>query len=199
MIRVQDSAQYGNIKGYVRSIGGSSVEFFKLDPNVSAYELGLTVTSKPTEFEKEKLARRVEQAIQSNQITLADAMMIERLDNMKYAELMLAYRIKKNQEDVQKRSLEAQEMNAKVQQESALVAEQAKQQTIQVETQAKLMVLQKEKELDMQIMLAKLNQEAQIQQMIAEKKVDAARIEASSREYIAEMKKSMADLGKSKK
>lgn len=199
MIRIQDSAEYGNIKGYVRSIGSSSVEFFKLDPSISAYELGLSVTSKPTEFEKEKIGRRIEQAIQSGQITLADAMMVERLDNMKYAELMLAYRIKKNQEEVQKRSLEAQQMNAKVQQESALVAEQAKQQTIQVETEAKLMVLQKEKELDLQIMLAKLNQEAQIEEMKAGKKIDAARIEASSREYIAEMKKSMMEVGKSKK
>jgi len=199
MIRIQDSAEYGNIKGYVRSIGSSSVEFFKLDPNISAYELGLSITSKPTEFEKEKLNRRVEQAIQSGQITLADAMMVERLDNMKYAELMLAYRIKKNQEEVQKRSLEAQEMNAKVQQESALVAEQAKQQTIQMETEAKLMLMQKEKELDLQIALAKGNQEAQIEEMKATKKIDAARIEASSREYIAEMKKSMTEVGKSKK
>lgn len=199
MIRVQDSAEYGNIKGYVRSIGSSSIEFFQLDPSVSAYELGLTVSAKPTEFEKEKLARRVEQAIASQQITLADAMMVERLDNMKYAELMLSHRIKKNLEDNQKRAMETQQMNAQVQMQSAQAAEAAKQQTLQMEMQAKMMLLQKEKELDMQILLAKLNQEAQIEEMKVNGKVDSARIQASSREYIAEMKKSAEKMAKSQK
>lgn len=198
-LRLQDSALNGSISGYVRALGSESVQFFKLDPNVSAYECGLMVRQKPTEFEKEKLSRRIEQAIQSNQITLADAMMIENLENLKYAEALLGMRIKKNQEDAQKRAMEQQQMNGQIQMQSAQAAEAAKQQTIQVEMQAKLAVIQKEKELELQVELAKMQQLAQIEAMKVEGKINMSKIEANSREYIAQIKKGEKDLGKSEK
>jgi hypothetical protein len=188
-LRIQDSAINGNIEGYTRALGSNSVNFFKLDPNVSAYECGLVVTQKPNEFEKEKLARRIDLAIQSNQITLADAMMIENVENVKYAEVLLGHKIKKNLEEADKRSMMQQQMNAQVQQQSAMVAEQAKQQTIQMESQAKMQAIQLEKELDAQLITTKLQLEAQIEQMKVEGKINMSQIEASSREYIAQIKK----------
>jgi D-ribose pyranose/furanose isomerase RbsD len=188
-LRIQDSADNGTIEGYVRSLGSSSVQFFKLDPNTSAHECGLIVSQKPTEFEKEKLAQRVNLAIQSGQITLADAIMLENLENMKYAEVMLAYKIKQNEEDKQKRSLEQQQMNGQIQMQSAQAAEAAKQQTLQVEIQLKSQYLQLEKQLESQLLAMKLQNEALIEQGKLEGKINTAKIEADSREYIAQIKK----------
>lgn len=187
-LRIQDSALNGSISGYIRALGSESVQFFKLDPNVSAHECGLKIRQKPTEFEKEKLSRRIEQAIQSNQITLADAMMIENLENLKYAEVLLGYRIKKNQEETQQRAMEAQQMNGQIQQQSAMAAEQAKQQTLQMEAQIKMQVIQMEKQLDSQILAMKLQNEAMIEQGKLEGKINTAKIEADSREYVAQIK-----------
>lgn len=198
-LRIQDAALNGKIEGYTRALGSNSVNFFKLDPNVSAYECGLVVTQKPNEFEKEKLARRIDLAIQSNQITLADAMMIENVENVKYAEVLLGHKIKKNLEEADKRSMMQQQMNAQVQQQSAMVAEQAKQQTIQLETQSKMQLIQLEKELDAQLITTKLQLEAQIQQMVVEGKINMSQIEASSREYIAQIKKAETRIKESKK
>ncbi len=198
-LRIQDTALNGSLSGYVRALGSETVQFFKLDPNVSAYECGLMVRQKPNEFEREKLARRIEQAIQSNQITLADAMTVENLENLKYAEVLLAMRIKKNQEEAQKRAMQQQEMNGQIQMQSAQAAEAAKQQTIQIEAQAKLMVIQKEKELELQVELAKMQQLAQIEAMKVEGKINMSKIEANSREYIAQIKKGEKDLGNTEK
>ena len=187
-LRIQDSALNGSISGYIRALGSESVQFFKLDPNVSAHECGLKIRQKPTEFEKEKLSRRIEQAIQSNQITLADAMMIENLENLKYAEVLLGYRIKKNQEETQQRAMEAQQMNGQIQQQSAAAAEQAKQQTLQMEAQIKMQVIQMEKQLDSQLLAMKLQNEAMIEQGKLEGKINTAKIEADSREYVAQIK-----------
>lgn len=187
-LRIQDSALNGSISGYIRALGSESVQFFKLDPNVSAHECGLKIRQKPTEFEKEKLSRRIEQAIQSNQITLADAMMIENLENLKYAEVLLGYRIKKNQEETQQRAMEAQQMNGQIQQQSAMAAEQAKQQTLQMEAQIKMQVIQMEKQLDSQLLAMKLQNEAMIEQGKLEGKINTAKIEADSREYVAQIK-----------
>jgi hypothetical protein len=198
-LRIQDAAQMGTIDGFVRALGSNSVQFFKLDPNVSAYECGLIISQKPTEVEREKLARRIEQAIQSNQITLADAMMVENLDDLKYAELLLGYKITKNQEDAQERSMQQQQMNGQIQQQSAMAAAQAQQQTIELEAQAKMAVIQKEKELEAQMLMMKLRMEAEIEQMKVSGKIDMSRIEAESREYIAEIKKSAIKMSDYKK
>jgi len=189
-LRIQDAASNGTIDGFIRALGSSTVQFFKLDPNVSAYECGLVIQQKPTEAELEKLSRRIEQAIQAGQITLADAMMVENLENLKYAEVMLAYKISKNQEDAQKRAMEQQQMNGQIQQQSAMAAAQAQQQTAQLEGQIKMAVIQKEKELEAQMLAMKLQMEAQIEQMKVEGKINMSKIEADSREYIAQIKKS---------
>lgn len=189
-LRIQDSAENGTIEGYIRALGSSSVQFFKLDPNTSAHECGLVITQKPTEFEKEKLAQRVNLAIQSGQITLADAIMLENLENMKYAEVMLAYKIKQNEEEKQKKALEMQQMNGQIQQQSAQAAEAAKQQTLQMEIELKSQYLQLEKQLESQLLAMKLQNEAMIEQGKLEGKIDTAKIEADSREYIAQIKKS---------
>jgi hypothetical protein len=196
-LRIQDSAINGTISGYIRALGSESVQFFKLDPNVSAYECGLKIRQKPTEFEKEKLSRRIEQAIQSNQITLADAMMIENLENLKYAEVLLGYRIKKNQEETQQRAMEAQQMNGQIQQQSAAAAEQAKQQTLQMESQLRLQEIQLQKQLESQLLAQKQQGEALMEQGKIEGKINTAKIEADSREYVQQIKnQKMSELKK---
>jgi len=189
-LRLQDAVVMGDISGYIRALGSSSVQFFKLDPETSAYECGLMITQKPDAAEKEKLGRRIEQAIQTNQITLADAMMVENLDNVKYAEVLLSYKIKQNQDEAQKRAMEQQQMNGQIQQQSAMAAEQAKQQTLQMEMNAKLQLMQTEKQLESQLLAMKLQNEAMIEQGKLEGKINTAKIEADSREYVAQIKKS---------
>lgn len=189
-LRIQDAAQMGTIDGFVRALGSNSVQFFKLDPLVSAYECGLVITQKPSEAEREKLSRRIEQAIASNQITLADAMMVEALDDIKYAELLLGYKINKNKEDAQRIAMEQQQMNGQIQQQSAAMAAQMQQQTIQLETEAKLAVIREEKSLEAQLLAMKLQGEAALEQMRVEGKIDLGKIESESRQYVAEIKKS---------
>jgi hypothetical protein len=193
-LRIQDSAASGLINGYVRALGSSTVQFFKIDPNVSAYECGLIIKELPSKFEQDKLSRRIEQAIGSNQITLADAMMVENLSNIKYSEVLLGYKIKKNQEEAQQRALEQQQMNGQIQTQSAQAAEQAKQQTMAMEAQLKERYLQLEKNLESQMLAMKLQNEALIEQGKLDGKINTAKIEADSREYIAQIKSSSEKL-----
>lgn len=198
-LRIQDSAASGMINGYVRALGSGTVQFFKIDPNVSAYECGLIIKETPNKFEQEKFSRRVEQAIATNQITLADAMMVENLTNIKYAEVLLAYKIKKNQEDTQRRAMEQQQMNGQIQMQSAQAAEQAKQQTMAMEAQLKERYLQMEKQLESQLLAMKLQNEAMIEQGKISGKIDTAKIESDSREYVAQIKSSSEKLKQSSK
>lgn len=188
LMRVQDAAISGDINSFMRSLGSGSIEFFKLDPNTSAYECGLVIKEKPSKIEEERLARRIEQAVQSGQITLADAIAIENLDNVKYAEVLLAYRISKNEEEKQKRAIELQQQNGNIQQQSAMVSAQAKQQEVVLESQSKINEIKAQGEVDALLLQMKMALTAEIEANKAEKKLTATEIEAKSREYIQQIK-----------
>ena len=193
LMRVQDAAINGDINSFMRSLGSGSIEFFKLDPNTSAYECGLVIKEKPSKIEEERLARRIEQAVQSGQITLADAIAIENLDNVKYAEVLLAYRISKNEEEKQKRAIELQQQNGNIQQQSAMVSAQAKQQEVVLESQSKIAEIKAQGEVDALLLQMKMALTAEIEANKEEKRLTGKEIEARSREYIQQIKNAGAN------
>jgi hypothetical protein len=90
-------------------------------------------------------------------------------------------------------------MNGQIQMQSAQAAEQAKQQTMQLEAQLKAQYLQLEKQLESQLLGMKLQNEALIEQGKIEGKINTSKIEADSREYIAQIKTSAEKLKLSSK
>jgi len=187
-LRIQDAAKSGGLEGYVKAIGSNSLEFLKVSPEVTLHEYGIFLQDKPSEFEKEKLARRLEQALQSNQITIADSLSIENIDNLKQAESVLAYKIEKNREVQQQEALQNQQMNAQIQQQSSQLSEQSKQQTIQLQAETKLAILQKEKELDMLMQDRKYQYEMELEKLRVTGRIEQRKIEGESREYVADTK-----------
>lgn len=187
-LRIQDAAKEGNLEGYVKAIGSNSLEFLKVSPDVTLHEYGIFLQDKPTEFDKEKLARRLEQALQSNQITIADSIAVENIDNLKQAEELLAYKIELNREQQQKESLQNQQMNAQIQQQSSQAAEQAKQQTIQLQAQTKLELMKQEKEFDIAMLDRKYQYEMELEKLRVTGRIEQRKIEGESREYVADTK-----------
>jgi hypothetical protein len=188
-LRIQDAAKKGTLKGYIKALGSNSLKFFEASKDITLHDYGIFLQDKPDEYEKEKLARRIEQALQANQITIADSLAIENIDNIKQAEEILAFRIKRNKEDAQKESMQQQQMNAQVQMQSSQAAEQAKQQTLQIEAQIKSQLLQQEKALEAQLQQQKYDYELQLEQLRTQGRIEQRKVEGESREYIADMKR----------
>lgn len=189
-LRIQDAVEHGTLKGYIKALGSNSLKFFEASKDITLHDYGIFIQDKPDEYQKEKMARRLEQALQSNQITIADSLAIENIDNIKQAEEVLAFRIKRNQEEARKNSERQQQMNAQVQMQSAQAAEQAKQQTIQIDSQAKAQLMRMEKELDFQLQQQKYQFEMQLEQLRVSGRIEQRKIEGQSREYIADVKTS---------
>ena len=187
-LRIQDAAKQGTLKGYVKALGSDSIEFFKAKPNITVHEYGVILEDKPSAYEKEQLNKRIEQALQSNQITIADSLLVENLQNVKQAQEVLAYRIERNLKKAEEQSALQQQQNAQIQQQAAQNAELAKQQTIQAETQSKMQLLQAKAETDAQLMDRKYAYEKELEQLRTSGRIEQKEIEADSREIIAEMK-----------
>lgn len=188
-LRIQDAVEHGTLEGYIKALGSNSMKFFRASKDITLHDYGIFLQDKPDEYQRERMSRRLEQALQSGQITIADSLAIENIDNLKQAEEVLAFRIKRNQEEKRKDSERQQQMNAQVQIQSAQAAEQAKQQTIQVEAQTKAQILQMEKQLEAQLQQQKYQFELQLEQLRVTGRIEQRKIEGESREYIADVKK----------
>ncbi len=194
LIRIQDAAKYGKLEGYINALGKNSIEFFKLNPEISARELGLTIKDAPDVFQKEALQEKIKLAIQSGQITLADSFIIENVPNVKHAEAILAIRIQKNMDEQQKIKLQNIEAQSKVQQDSAAMASQLKQQEVQLDTQAKMAILDAEKQKEIELLNVKYGYELQLKQMEVTGRVDGHKIQSDAKIHVAERQSKTKEL-----
>lgn len=138
IVRLQDSVKKKPVEGYVRALGKNTMEFFKLSPSVSKHEFGVKIEDRPTEEVKARLMGILQNSVAQGQVDFEDAVYIEQITNLKQAQQVLSYRIKKKREEAQANAEKQQQMNGQIQQQSAQAAEQSKQQTLQMELEGKM-------------------------------------------------------------
>ena len=194
ILRLQDVVDNGEVKGYIRSLGSNTVKFFQASPNLALYEFGIFLEDKPTDEERAMLQQQVVAGQSTGMLDIEDAIIIQNTDNLKVAQQLLAYKIKKRKQEGEAKAMQMQQMNAQVQQQSAIVSEQAKQQTIQVEGQVKGQLIQMEKEYDAKILDMKYKYELQLEQMRQGGKVETKKIENKGKKSVAKIKLGQTDI-----
>lgn len=162
IVRLQDSVKKRPIEGYIRSLGKNTMEFFKMSPSVSKHEFGVKIEDRPTEEQKARLMQILQASVAQGQVDFEDAVFIEQITNLKQAQQVLAYRIKRKREDAERKAKEMQQMNGQIQQQSAQASEQAKQQTVQVEMQAKMQMEKLKAELQSELQKQKYQFELEL-------------------------------------
>lgn len=165
IIRLQDSVKINPVEGYVRSLGNKSMKFFKMSPSVGKHEFGVKIEDRPTEEQKQRLMQILQASVAQGQVDFEDAVYIEQITNLKQAQQVLAYRIKKKREEAEQKAIRQQEMNGKIQQESAQAAEAAKQQTLQMDNQMKMEMEKLKAQLQSQLQKEKYEYEIKITEM----------------------------------
>ena len=165
IVRLQDSIKQNPIKGYVRSLGDNSMKFFEMSPTVSKHEFGVKIEDRPTEEQKQRLMQILQASVAQGQVDFEDAVYIEQIKNLKQAQQVLAYRIKKKREEAEEKAIRQQQMNGQIQMQSAQAAEQAKQQTLQMEMQMKMEMEKLKSELESKLQDEKYKYELQIEEI----------------------------------
>lgn len=193
IIRLQDVAETGEVKGYIRALGSNTMKFFKMSSNVALYEFGIFLEDKPTDDQRAMLMQQVQAGQAGGLLDIEDAIIIQNTDNLKVAQQLLAFKIKKRREQEEEKAMRQQQMNAQVQQQSAMVAEQAKQQTIQVEGQMKAQLIQVEKELDSKLLEMKYQYELQLEQLRQTGKVVTKQEENKGKKSVTKLKMGQPD------
>lgn len=163
IIRLQDSVKKNPVQGYVRSLGNKSMEFFKMSPSVGKHEFGVKIEDRPSEEQKQRLMQILQGSVAQGQVDFEDAVYIEQITNLKQAQQVLAYRMKKKREEAQANAERQQQMNGQIQQQSAQAAEQSKQQTLQMEMEMKMQMEKMKAELASKLQKEKYEYELEIE------------------------------------
>jgi hypothetical protein len=193
ILRLQDVAQKGNLEGYVRSLGSNSMKFIKVSPKLAVHEFGIMLEDKPTDDQRAALMQMVQAMAGQGMMDIEDSIIIQNTDNLKVAQQLLGYKIKKRKEEAQKQAEQQQQMNAQVQMQSSQAAEQGKQQTIQVEGQMKAHLIELEKEMEGRLLTLKYQFEMQMEQMRMGGKIQTKQIENQGKKSVAKINKGQVD------
>lgn len=188
ILRLQDVAAVGGVKGYVRSLGANTMKFFQVSPHIALYEFGIFIEDKPTDEQRAMLMQQVQAGQANGMLDIEDAIVIQNTDNLKVAQQILAYKIKKRREQAQQEAMQQQQMNAEVQMQSAQAAEQAKQQTLQVEAQVKSQLIQVEKEMEAKLLEIKYQYELMLEEMRQTGKLKSKKLENRGKKSVQRLK-----------
>lgn len=172
---------------YKYMIGSESMDFFKLSPDLSMRSFAIRLETKPDIREKEMLIQYATKYMDQGLTDMADIAMIRNTDNLKLAEQLLSYRIKKRREEAQQMEMQKAQMNSQGQAQAAQMAEQAKQQTLQLEYQLKMQLARLEKEYDLAIAQGRDRAGLTMAEMQAMTSMDNAQTAAESKEYQTEL------------
>jgi hypothetical protein len=111
----------------------------------------MLLEDKPQPEQKQNLLNLMQKGMMEGSLDATDMILVENTSNLKQAEQLLAYRIKKRKEEAQQYALQQQQMTFEGQAKSAQIAEQSKQATITLEYDLKLRNEMELKKMDMQI------------------------------------------------
>jgi nucleoside diphosphate kinase len=137
ILRLMQTVKDRELSGVVRTLGSETVKFIRVTKDICERIIDVKLEDKPTQAQKDMLIQQM--SIKENQglITPEDVIMIMNTDNLKQAQVLLAYRIKKRRKEMEQQKLIEIRENGRTQQESAKVAEEEKRRTLTLEYKLK--------------------------------------------------------------
>jgi len=149
-------------QSYEKAIGKENMSVLSSFSKLPMYNFGVRVVSDMNDVDKAYLEQNIQVALAQKEIDLEDAIAIRQLRDIDQAERLLVVRRKKRMKQQQDTAAMNSQMQAQMNQQTAMASSQGKMQEeqmkaqidaqrIQIETQAKAQLMQLEYELKMQL------------------------------------------------
>jgi hypothetical protein len=151
LCRMRRAIKMGKVEGFIHALGTNTIKFIEVTPEFDLHDYGIKLESKPTPEQKQWLQQMMAKGMTDGTLEPTDIIMVESVFNLKQAEQILAFRIKKRKELAQQNSIQLQQANAQTQIQSAQATAQMDMQKLQLEYDLKLrnelQILEKQKEI----------------------------------------------------
>jgi len=186
LMLTQQAVKKGDIEGFAKALNSNTLQFIKASEDLPLRDYGIMLDERPTDDQKQLLLMQIQQDQAQGLLDTADALYILNVYNVKQAQQMLAYKVRKNKEAAQKNEMAKIQQTVQGQQQSAMLAEQAKQQTLQVEWSLKMQYMEREKQLDYMIKQQELQLKYGMNSQNNQTKIVTTQMANESKERIAE-------------
>jgi len=163
--RMQQGIRKGKVSGYAPysgALGKNTLRFIELNEELSLRDYGIELHKRTTEQEKNWIFQMVQVDIQNQLLNVSDAILIIETHNAKQAMSILAYRVKKAKEEMQRNQLQQIQLNNQGSQEAAQMAAQLTMQQKQMDYDHELKKLQIEAQKEVAITQMKIESQERI-------------------------------------
>lgn len=137
LLRTQQALKYGNVEGFAPALNSNTLRFLTVSPSIALRDYGIMLDERPTDDQRQLLLMNVQQDISMGFLDTSDALFILNVYNVKQAQQILAYKVKKNKQAMSAEKMLINQQTIQGQQQSAIVTEQEKQKTLQIQSQLK--------------------------------------------------------------
>lgn len=186
LLLMQQALKRGQVEGFSKALHSNTLQFIKVSDNLRLRDFGIMLDERPTDDQKQLLLMQIQTDQAQGLLDTADALYILNIYNVKQAQQMLAYKVRKNKEAMQKAEMAKIQENIQGQQQSAAMAEQMRQQTLQVEWGLRTQYMREEKQMDYMIKQMELQGRYGMNTENNQTKIVTTQLQNDSKEYIAE-------------
>ena len=174
------AVKLGNVEGYNRALGKETVKFLKINPDISNHEFGIFIEDAPSEQQRQMFWQSLNAKEYQGLIEPSDKILVMSIRNLKQADMVLAYKIKKRKEEMQKNEMAKIQAQQQGSEQAAMIAIQGKQQELELSTQSQIAVINAQ--MQWQYIIEKMKKENDINEakVHAESKVIASQIAADA-------------------
>jgi hypothetical protein len=132
---VQIAVKLGKVEGLVRALGSDTLKMLSINPDIALGEFGIFIEDAPSDDDRQMFLQDLSIKDSQGLISPADKLIVMSCRNLKQATKLLAYRVKKKEEQLQQQQLEQIQVNNQSQAQATIAIEEAKQKTLMMEAE----------------------------------------------------------------
>lgn len=190
MCRTQQGIKKGGVSGYAPAINSNTLQFVEASPDMALREYGIMLEEKSTEEQKQLLMMNMQQDKANGFLDTSDEIYVLNTYNIKMAQQILGYRVKKAKEAIQQEKMMINQQTIQGQQQSAQLTAQMAAQALQLEWQLKTQYMEREMDRKERLLTLELQGKAEINNTTATAKVvtqqtaNQGKLEAQGQQHV---------------
>ena len=138
LCRTQQALKRGNVSGFAPALNSNVLHFMEVSPSIAWRDYGIELEKRSSNDQKAWLMQAMQQDIANGFLNAADAITLINTKNVKEAQMIWAYRVKKEKENQQQQRMAEIQAQQQGNMQAAQIAQQAEAQKFQMEAQLEL-------------------------------------------------------------
>jgi hypothetical protein len=173
--RTQQALKRGDVAGFAPALNSGAMQFLQISPDIAWKDFGIELEKRSSQDQKMWLMQAMQQDIANGFLNTSDAVLLVNTKNVKQAQMLWAYKVKKEKERLQQQRMQEIQAQNEGNQQAAQIAQQAKMQEFQMKA-----------ELEMKIEQMKIQADLEKEKMRIESAERIAMINSQSRVQVAD-------------